>query len=256
MRGRLMTYGVAAAVVVLGIVGIAILSSDDSDDTTDSGDGGALLTTTAPTTSAPQPPPPGVSAPEAGVTIDGPTECPAEDGSSERATAFTAAPPMCIDETGVFTATVDTSYGAFTIELDAAKAPLTVNNFIVLSRYGFYDGAPFHRIIPGFVIQGGDAVGNPLGTGNPGYAVDDELPAAGEYEIGSVAMANSGANTNGSQFFVITGDNGAALPPQYSLFGAVTDGLDVVMAIEGTQTTVGDAPVDEIIINSVTVVQN
>jgi len=131
-----------------------------------------------------------------------------------------------------------------------------VNNFVVLARYGYYDGAPFHRIIPGFVIQGGDAVGSPLGTGDPGYSVADELPEEGEYIVGSVAMANSGPDTNGSQFFVITGDNGVGLPPLYSLFATVTEGLDVVLEIEGTETTFGDAPVDNIIINSVTITES
>ena len=211
-------------------------------------DGATLAPTTTTNT-----PGPGVVAPPAGSAIQGETECPAEDGSSERVTSFSAGPPTCIDETATYRATVDTTYGVFTVELDAALAPNTVNNFVVLSRYGYYDGAPWHRIIPGFVIQGGDAVGAPLGTGNPGYAIEDELPQDGAYQVGSVAMANSGPNTSGSQFFVITGDQGAALPPQYSLFGQVTDGLDVVTQIETTETTVGDAPVAEVIINSVTI---
>lgn len=255
LRSRVTTYGVGAAIVILAIVGIAILASDDDGPTTSDDAAGVATTTTAAPTTAP--PPPGVSAPEPGASVQGATECPAEDGSSERTTTFTESPPMCIDETAVYTATVDTTYGEFTIELDASRAPLTVNNFIVLARYGYYDGAPFHRIIPGFVIQGGDAVGSPLGTGNPGYSIADELPAEGEYQVGSVAMANSARpDTGGSQFFVITGDSGVALPAQYSLFGEVTTGLEVVLQIEGTQTTLGDAPVDEIIINSVTVEQN
>ena len=241
-RSRLITYGALAAVIVLAIVGFLALNSDGDD----------VTSTTAPSATTE----PGVAAPAPGGRIEGDTECPAEDGSSERITSFAAAPPMCIDETATYTAVVDTNLGEFTIELDAARAPETVNNFVVLARYGYYDGAPFHRIIPGFVIQGGDAVGNPLGTGNPGYAIDDELPEAGEYEIGSVAMANSGPNTNGSQFFVITGDSGVALPPLYSLFGAVTSGLDVVREIESAETTAGDVPVEPIIINTVTITEN
>ncbi len=249
-RSRLITYGALAAVIVLAVVGFSALNSDGGDDDrATSGD-------VTPTTAAPATAEPGVAAPAPGGRIEGDTECPAEDGSSERITSFAAAPPMCIDETATYTAVVDTNLGEFTIELDAAKAPATVNNFVVLARYGYYDGAPFHRIIPGFVIQGGDAVGNPLGTGNPGYAIDDELPEAGEYEIGSVAMANSGPNTNGSQFFVITGDSGVALPPLYSLFGTVTSGLDVVREIESAETTTGDVPVESIIINTVTITEN
>jgi len=254
-RSRLITYAVLAAAIVLVIVSISILTADDDPSTPDTA-ATAASDTEAPAATAPEIASPGVFAPAPGGTIEGATECPADDGSSERITSFAAAPPMCIDETATYTATVDTSFGAFTIDLDAAAAPETVNNFVVLARYGYYDGAPFHRIIPGFVIQGGDAVGNPLGTGDPGYSVDDELPQDGAYRIGSVAMANSGPNTNGSQFFVITGDDGAGLPPLYSLFGQVSVGLDVVRDIESAETTVGNAPVESIVINSVTVVQN
>ena len=108
---------------------------------------------------------------------------------------------------------------------------MTVNNFVFLARNRAYEDVPFHRVIPGFVVQGGD-VEKGDGTGGPGYEFADELPEQGEYEIGSVAMANSGPDTNGSQFFVITGDQGVSLPPNYSLFGKVTDGLDVVKKIE------------------------
>lgn len=197
-----------------------------------------------------------LSAPESGVILEEgeETACPAEDGSSERTTAFGAAPPMCIDESNTYTAVVETDRGSFTIELDPAKAPLTVNNFVVLARYHYYEGVSFHRIIPDFVIQGGDAVGDPLGTGGPGYSVADELPEEGEYEVGSVAMANSGPDTNGSQFFVVTGEQGEALPPRWSLFGTVTDGLDVVLDIEATGTESG-APTEATIITSVTITE-
>ena len=127
-------------------------------------------------------------------------------------------------------AKVETDAGAFTIELDPGKAPVTVNNFVSLARFHYYDGIVFHRVIPGFVIQGGDPQGT--GTGGPGYQFADELPRQGEYRVGSLAMANSGRDTNGSQFFVITGDQGVALPPNYALFGQVTSGLDVVKKIE------------------------
>lgn len=251
-RSRLFTYGGIALAVLIAVIVVVQLTSDDEPVEAEPGaqliDDPAATPTTVP--------PPGVSTPAPGGSIEGETPCPADDGSEERITSFELPPQLCIDPTATYTAAVDTSYGEFTIELDAARAPNTVNNFVVLARYGYYDEAPFHRIIENFVIQGGDAVGAQLGTGNPGYAVDDELPEAGEYEIGSVAMANSGPNTNGSQFFVVTGDNGAALPPQYSLFGSVSDGLDIVMAIEGAETTIGDAPVDNIVINSVTITES
>ena len=118
-------------------------------------------------------------------------------------------------------------------------APKTVNNFVVLARYHYYDGIVFHRIIPGFVLQGGDPQGD--GRGGPGYRFEDELPPAGRYEVGSLAMANAGPDTNGSQFFVISGPDGVRLPPQYSLFGKVVKGLDVVADIESVGTPSGHA---------------
>ena len=142
-----------------------------------------------------------------------------------------------------YAATLTTNKGAFDVELFVDKAPQTVNNFVNLARAGYYDCVQFHRVIPGFVVQGGDATEG-TGAGGPGYQFEDELPQAGEYEIGSVAMANSGENTNGSQFFVVTGEQGAQLPPKYSLFGKVTEGMETVKAIEedgsagGTPTVV------------------
>lgn len=162
--------------------------------------------------------------------ISGTTECPPTEGAEERVTEFEQAPPMCIDEGKTYTATMTTDVGEVEIGLDAKAAPETVNNFVVLSRYGYYDGLTFHRVIKDFMAQGGDPSGD--GSGGPGYQFDDELPEQGDYEVGSVAMANSGPNTNGSQFFIITGDQGVQLPPDYSLFGTVTKGEDVVEEIE------------------------
>ncbi len=187
------------------------------------------------------------------VVLD-PVVCPAEDGSSEPVKAFATAIPMCIDETATYLAEVVTDKGTVTIELDASRAPNTVNNFVSLARYHFYDGVAFHRIIPGFMIQGGDAVGEPAGTGGPGYQFDDELPQEGDYQIGSVAMANSGPNTQGSQFFIVTGESGVALNPAYSLFGQVVEGLDVVTAIESTGSASG-APSEVSTIQSITITE-
>jgi cyclophilin family peptidyl-prolyl cis-trans isomerase len=139
-----------------------------------------------------------------------------------------------------------------TIALDAASAPATVNNFVVLSRYHYYDGVGFHRIIPGFMCQGGDPEGT--GRGGPGYRFDDELPAPGRYEIGSIAMANAGPNTNGSQFFIVSGPDGVRLPPQYSLFGKLVKGLETLQAIEGTGSRSG-APSEKVTIESVTITE-
>ena len=170
------------------------------------------------------------------------TSTSAATAAADRAAAaksWSSPPPMAIDEKATYTAVMRTSEGNISIALDPKQAPKTVNNFVFLAKEGFYDGLTFHRVIPDFVIQGGDPDGN--GTGGPGYSFADELPKAGAYKLGSVAMANSGPDTNGSQFFIITGQQGVQLPPNYSLFGQVTKGLDVAekistMAAPGTET--------------------
>ena len=180
--------------------------------------------------------------------------CPAADGSSSVRRKFPKPPPMCIDVAKRHTAVMDTSMGSMTIALDAAAAPRTVNNFVVLARYHYYDGVIFHRIIEGFVCQGGDPTGR--GRGGPGYRFPDELPEPGRYELGSLAMANSGPNTNGSQFFIISGSNGTRLPPQYSLFGKVVNGLDVVDAMQKVTIDRNDRPLTDVTINSVTITES
>ena len=187
------------------------------------------------------------------TAISGETECPPEGGAEVRATSFEQAPPMCIDEAKTYTATMTTDAGEVTIELDAKQAPETVNNFVVLARYKYYDGLAFHRVIKDFMAQGGDPSGD--GSGGPGYEFDDELPEQGDYEIGSVAMANAGANTNGSQFFIITGDAGVQLPPSYSLFGKVTQGMDAVEKIEADGSAGDGAPAKVHTIESVTIAE-
>jgi cyclophilin family peptidyl-prolyl cis-trans isomerase len=180
------------------------------------------------------------------------TPCPAADGSSPKQQKFDGPPPMCIDVNKRYTASVVTTKGTLTIALDPSGAPQTVNNFVFLARYHYFDGIVFHRIIPGFVLQGGDPTGT--GRGDPGYRFADELPAAGRYELGSLAMANAGPNTNGSQFFVISGPSGIRLPPQYSLFGKVVAGLDVVAAIDAVGSSSG-TPKETVTIESVTVTE-
>ena len=195
-------------------------------------------------------------APLDGRTITGDTPCPATDGSEERAAQFEKAPPTCIEDGAMYTAVVSTNKGDFTITLDQTKAPLAVNSFVTLARYKYFDGTQCHRAIPNFVVQCGDPTAT--GSGGPGYQFADELPKQGDYKIGSIAMANSGPNTNGSQFFIITGSDGAALPPQYTLFGEVTKGLDTtVPALDaaGNPENNGVPPKEPIVINSVTIVQ-
>jgi peptidylprolyl isomerase len=160
---------------------------------------------------------------------------------------------MCIDSAKKYTATMTTSMGLLVIELHAATAPITVNNFVFLARYHYFDGIIFHRIIQGFVCQGGDPTGS--GRGGPGYRFEDELPKPGQYKLGSVAMANAGPNTNGSQFFLISGQSGMQLPPAYALFGQIVQGLDILDQMEKVRTGPGDRPVTDLVIQSVTIVE-
>jgi peptidylprolyl isomerase len=162
-------------------------------------------------------------------------------------------PEMVIDPSKRYTAKMSTSMGELVIALDAVQAPKTVNNFVFLAREGYYDGVIFHRIIQGFMCQGGDPTGT--GRGGPGYKFADELPKPRQYEIGSVAMANAGPNTNGSQFFIVSGPSGVGLPPQYSLFGKVVKGLEVLDQMEKVQTGPGDKPVQDLTINSVEITE-
>jgi cyclophilin family peptidyl-prolyl cis-trans isomerase len=180
------------------------------------------------------------------------TECPPADGSAPQTRRFDSQPPMCIDLSRRYSAVMQTTKGTVTFALDALAAPRTVNNFVVLSRFHYYDDVAFHRIIPGFVVQGGDPTGT--GSGGPGYRFEDELPPPGRYEIGSLAMANAGPNTNGSQFFIISGPQGTQLPPDYALFGKAVSGLDVVAALEAVGSRSGK-PSERVAIESVEILE-
>ena len=148
--------------------------------------------------------------------------------------------------------TMTTNHGDIVLELFDEDAPETVSNFRRLAEDGFYDGLIFHRVIPDFMIQGGCPQGT--GTGGPGYKFADE-PVKGEYTHGAVAMANAGPDTNGSQFFIVSGPSGVRLPPQYSLFGKVVKGLDVLSTMESVQTGPRDKPRDDVVIRSVTITE-
>lgn len=158
---------------------------------------------------------------------------------------------MGIDPAKRYTATIETSMGSLVIALDPIAAPKTVNNFVYLAAQHYYDGVIFHRIISGFMCQGGDPDGS--GRGGPGYKFADELPKPGKYQIGSLAMANAGPNTNGSQFFIVSGPSGCGLPPLYSLFGQVVKGLDIVEMMQNVPTGPGDRPKTDVVIKSVAI---
>ena len=160
---------------------------------------------------------------------------------------YDAAPDMTIDLGTTHGATLKTSKGDITAELYTADAPQTVNNLVFLARDGYYDGVIFHRVVPGFVIQGGDPTGT--GRGGPGYQFRDEFHDRTSYERGTLAMANAGPNTNGSQFFICLDDVG--LPNAYTIFGKVTNGMDVVDAIAADPIGPGDRPEQPVTIESI-----
>jgi cyclophilin family peptidyl-prolyl cis-trans isomerase len=148
------------------------------------------------------------------------------------------------------TATLQTNHGPIAIELFDDDAPKTVENFLKLVRDGFYDGVIFHRVIPDFMIQGGDPTGT--GSGGPGYQFEDEFND-NKVVRGALAMANAGPNTNGSQFFIVTTEAASWLDGKHTVFGRVTDGMDVVDAISGLETDARDRPRDDVVIERVDV---
>jgi cyclophilin family peptidyl-prolyl cis-trans isomerase len=172
--------------------------------------------------------------------------CPASPHTRVNEQKYSAAPPMTIDTSKTYTATIKTTTGTFDVALDAKTAPTTVNNFVFLAEKGYYHCVIFHRVIPQFMNQTGDPTGT--GTGGPGYTIPDENPPkapAGtpQYPLGSLAMANTGApNSGGSQFFIVAGSQGESLPNTYALFGSVTSGMNVVDTINQQGSAQGVPP--------------
>ena len=169
-------------------------------------------------------------------------------------TQYSNVPPIAIDLAAQYTATIRTNLGSMVIELFAGQAPVTVNNFIFLANDGFYDGVIFHRVIPSFMIQGGDPTGN--GTGGPGYRFQDEFVAGLAFDQpGRLAMANAGPGTNGSQFFVTTVPT-PNLNGIHTIFGQVTEGQSVADAISRTRTGAQDRPVSPVVIQSIQITKS
>lgn len=209
--------------LILLISVVLLLSACGKKDTsvTDQTAGNTTEQTT-PVEPTPEPTPTPTTTPEPETPTETPTPM-----------SWDSPPAMEIDSAKSYEAEVTTSKGTFTIELYAKDAPKTVNNFVFLSKQGFYNNVIFHRIIESFMVQTGDPEGT--GKGGPGYSFEDEKTTY-QYEPGIVAMANAGANTNGSQFFICTGEDSASLnmQPYYTIFGKVTDGMDVVKDIAAT----------------------
>lgn len=220
----------AVALVALGTVLFQQFSGDDDGDDPSSqsavGPGASELNSSPPAAGASGTASASLGTPlsASGCWSNGPTM---SDGSPPQ---WSEAPRQVVDPAKTYTATIETTAGNIVVDLDQDRAPVTVNNFVCLARAGYYDNTPFHRIIRDFMIQGGDPTGT--GTRGPGYQFPDELPV-GEtpYVRGSIAMANSGPNTNGSQFFIVHQNQPAQFPKDYSLFGQVSQGLEVVDAL-------------------------
>ena len=245
-RRSVIRFTIIGAIIVLAVVLYNQFTSDDDETvaTVTSTTEVAAPTTVAPTTAAPT-----TALPEGSTT-----ECPAEDGSSPKTTQFAAPQPLCIDLGEKYVAEFSTTVGSFDVLVDPDVDQATTNNFVTLARFHAYDGTIFHRVIPHFVVQGGDVAGLD-GLGDPGYKFTGLRPEPGKYRIGSIAMANSGSDpsTNGSQFFVITGPSGVALGPDFSLFGQVISGIEVPLAMQDVETGPGDKPVTDVVLESVTI---
>lgn len=194
------------------------------------------------------------AAPEPTATPQASAEpCPGAGEPKVKKIKKRAAPDFRLAADKTYTAVVETSCGRFEIELDSEQAPRTGGSFATLAREGFYDGLGFHRIVTGFVVQGGDPLGN--GQGDPGYSIREAPPDDVVYSDGVVAMAKTATEppgTSGSQFFVVTSDD-ARLDPVYALLGRVTKGLDVVKRIELTPAGPDEQPVEPILIRKVTI---
>jgi cyclophilin family peptidyl-prolyl cis-trans isomerase len=217
---------ITLAIVAVVVVGISYLIFGHHGNSSAS----STSTTVASSTNT-KPAPKGGSGNTSPSAITTSADCPASMTGTLNKPSYSAPPPMTIDPSKTYTANVTTDAGSFTIQLDPKAAPKTVNSFVFLAQHHFFDCVTFHRVIQTFMDQTGDPTGT--GDGGPGYQFADELPkkASPQYPIGSVAMANSGPNTNGSQFFIVTGSEGESLPPSYTLFGTVTSGMDVAQKI-------------------------
>lgn len=220
--------GITVVIAVAVVVGVSLLlfrgNGSKSASTT-------TTTTSAASTSTTVPAPSGGSGNKAPSAMTTSADCPASMTATLNKPSFPSYPPMTVDPTKTYTATITTDVGAITVNLNAKAAPKAVNSFVYLANQHWFDCIVFHRVVQGFVDQTGDPTGT--GTGGPGYQFADELPptATPQYPLGSLAMANSGPNTNGSQFFFVAGPAGESLPPSYTLFGSVTAGIPVVAKI-------------------------
>ena len=234
-RRRNIRRVITVAIVALVVFGISYLIFKPGKKSTNA----SSTTKPAASSTTTKPAPAGGSGNTSPSAITTSADCPANFSATLNKPSYSAYPPMTIKTSKTYTAVVTTDIGPFTVQLDPAAAPKAVNSFVFLANQHFFDCITFHRVIPTFVDQTGDPTGT--GAAGPGYQFADELPktATPQYPLGSLAMANSGANTNGSQFFIVAGSQGESLAPNYTLFGRVTAGMDVVNKINAAGTSSG-----------------
>jgi cyclophilin family peptidyl-prolyl cis-trans isomerase len=262
-RRRALTVGLIAGgiALILLVGGFGLFLGDDGEET-----GASPTPSTSPSVS---PTPSGAPGTKTGTVTptaandSGEVACGAQapPGAGKPKPQFAGPPPMKIDPKATYTATMVTSCGTILIELDAKNAPQTVNSFVFLANKGYFDGQYFHRLDTSIdVIQGGDPTGT--GSGGPGYAIPDELKGGESYTPGTLAMANAGPNTGGSQFFLITGPAGTNLDgnPNYTIFGHVVEGLGVAKRIQALPIVdpnaadlSGQRPVQAVYLDEVTI---
>ena len=272
--------GALAIAAVVGVVALIVVQSTGGSKktTVSTKPAAAAATTVAPATTAVPGAPPVASPVPAGKTITGVTPCPAADGSSPRASSFAQAPPTCIDPADQYTATFNTSQGQIVVALDTTHTAGTVNNFVTLARYHYYDGSSFDRIDTSIdIIQGGSPTTQTIADPGPGYTINDEgafttdssgtLHGPYTYAAGDLVMARgSGPKSASAQYFFVYGPAASALDQQgtYVVFGHVTQGLDVLQKVAGLyeacpssdQTCLGGAPSQVVLVNSITISQS
>ncbi len=242
-RRQNMRRGIIVAIVAILVLGTGALLFTGGKTPSTSTTTTAASTSSSTTTTVKNGPAPGGITQAKANAIAVAAGCPASTSARVNTLTWSKAPAMTIDTKKTYYAHFVTTAGSFVVKLDAQSAPITTNNFVFLAQHGFYKCVIFHRVIPGFVVQGGDPTGT--GGGGPGYTIQDELPKAGNptYPLYSLAMANTGqANTGGSQFFIITGPSGEALPNSYSLFGQIISGQNVAKIINDAGSTAGVPP--------------
>ncbi len=251
-----LSVGGAIAGILIIALGVALLNRNDSSTTAGTSTTPSASATPTPTSNKP-PKQTGTVTAQAkpASTVACGASVPADASTPKPQFDHAPSPSDVLDKNTEYTAILHTSCGDVTIALDATAAPQTVASFVFLAEQKFFDGTFFHRVVDSIdVVQGGDPTGT--GSGGPGYSIPDELTGGEHYATGTVAMANAGPNTGGSQFFLITGPGGANLDsnPNYTIFGHITDGLDVAKQINGFMPKSGDGePTQAVYIDSVTI---